>query len=130
MPYYNGVFYTDEQMAAARAVLGRMQQQDQHIQQQNDRLAAIEQAPANAEFNARYENARQRAKLSEAAMVDVTNRAMADGVFSPEIAVKNYSSSSWNLFDNMVPPGPAREAALKGDLNSVADILRRNIGGG
>jgi len=93
-------------------------------------LAAIEQAPANAEFNARYENARQRAKLSEAAMVDVTNRAMADGVFSPEIAVKNYSSSSWNLFDNMVPPGPAREAALKGDLNSVADILRRNIGGG
>jgi hypothetical protein len=130
MPYYNGVFYTDEQMAAARAVLGRMQQQDQSIQQQNDRLAAIEQAPSNAEFNARYESARQKAHLSEAAMVDVTNRAMADGIFSPEIAVRNYSGSSWNLFDNMLPEGtPQRRAANAGNFNEVADILRRNIGG-
>jgi hypothetical protein len=125
MPYY-----TDEQVAAARQVVDHLRQEKSLREEQDRRLSAIEQAPANAEFNARYEGARQRAKLSEAAMVDVTNRAMADGVFSPEIAVKNYSSSSWNLFENMVPPGPAREAALKGDLNSVADILRRNIGGG
>jgi hypothetical protein len=89
-----------------------------------DAINELRQAPANAEWAAKWNAARQRAHLSEAEMDSTMLRAAADSVFNPNIAVRDYAKSRhWNLLDSL--PEDARQAARNARFDEVEDILRR-----